>query len=142
MLMAAKFRALAAERSFVVRLQPGLRGVTRNEVLLSTHVRNPEAVDHVRRNQLEPNDFAHWDVDLVCRHHRVAWIFAVLVMHFPPPLMSDDFETERIRLRRERVDGAAREDVNKKQCEEDDHGRDHAGNDDSRNAFLAFRIWC
>jgi len=53
MLQPAELRALTAEAARLIGLQPDRGGVARNQIPLALQVRNPQAVDHVTRGDLD-----------------------------------------------------------------------------------------
>ena len=87
MLDSAELRALAAVHARAVGPEPDLVVMPRNEVLLSTEIRHPEAVDHVVRDQADPKWAAEWDVNLVGEMNTILRD-RVFVLDFPPPLMT------------------------------------------------------
>src|SRR3954451_12130269 len=136
MLMPAKFGALSAEGPFLVSFQPGVGGMTRDKILFAAHVWDPETVNDIVRDKLQPNGSSDGDVNLVRGNHKFAWLLRILVVHLPPPLMADHFEAERIWIRGERVNGAAGEDVDEEEGKKNEDSGDDTGDDHCRKAPL------
>jgi hypothetical protein len=88
-LHAAEFRALDAIHARRVCPQPELVVMPRDEILLATEVRRPEAVDHVVGVEPDQRGAADRKVNLVRESHAVLR-YRILILHLPPPLVSGD----------------------------------------------------
>jgi hypothetical protein len=102
--------------------------VAGHEVGLAVEVRHPEAVDDVRRGELEEHGAAHGEVYLVGRRQHVRR-GRVLGLHLPPPLVADDLHRQML-LRRDRVERAPRQEAVDEKDEQNEDRQRHPDEDD------------
>jgi hypothetical protein len=131
-LHAAEFGTLAPVNPLAVRLEPEVGRQVRKHVHLAVQLRDPEAVNHVPRRQLEPHRLAHRNVNLVGVHNAVLG-----VLHLPPKTMPYNADRQP-RLRRPQAGG--RLDRIKQQAEQDEEGQDHAAHQDEQIAVVRRRV--
>src|ERR1700730_13909619 len=87
----AKFRALTPVFTRDVRIQRYLVDLAGDDVALSTNRRHEKTVNNVLRNELEVDHPVRWNMYLIGGNHAQTW-----VLKFPPPLMSDDPDRQRL----------------------------------------------
>ena len=90
-LHAAIFRALAAINARVMRLKPGLVGLTGDEIGFAGKRRHPEGMDYVAANQPELYRHPSGNVNFVGGCKNAGWVVAQIA-HLPPPLTASDFD--------------------------------------------------
>ena len=119
----AVLTALTAIDAGAVGLEPHDVLLARDEIGLAAELGNPEAVDHVARDELEADRLPHRDVNLVRRDRDTARR-AVEVVHLPPPLMAGDLHCDRGRSCRSGHGGLGHH------GEHEDGGENHRRHDD------------
>src|SRR4051794_29506015 len=97
MLKTAVLRTLATERSWRSGFERECGGMAWDEVFFAVEVRCPEAVNHVWRLELKLHGAADGHMDFVGRGHHPRRR-RILVLDFPPPLSSGDFDLQSARL--------------------------------------------
>src|ERR1041385_4914537 len=94
-LVSTELRALAAVRALAVGPEHQRRVLAGDEVFFAREVRNPEAVNHVSRVELDLNRATDGDVNLVGGREGVARR-RVCVANLPPPLMARHLDVDRV----------------------------------------------
>ena len=95
MLMTAEFSALPAICARLVRLEPHRILVSRNQIALAMEVRGPKAVNHVYRRCLDHHRLSHGNMNLIRRDYCLISLCG-FVSNFPPPLVADNVNSDRI----------------------------------------------
>src|SRR5690349_16756626 len=128
MLQPAKLRALAAINSrFACRkLYRVLLAI--DEVHLPHKAWYPEAMNDVSSLELYGYGLSDWNADFIGGVEFQMWPVG-LILNFPPPLMSDDLNRERVRSLAE--DGALGAVADDRQSQHDQSCRDSSESDDS-----------
>ena len=135
MLFAAVLGTLPAKFPGASGGEPRRRGMPRDEILFAVNIRNPEAVDNVAGLQLQLHRLSDGYVNLVCSGHDLARL-RVLIFHFPPPLVSRDFDRKRVWVRRG-INCVAGEKVADQERKQDQHRDDYQRRDHFRRAVFA-----
>src|SRR5436305_6803032 len=94
-LIAAELGALTPVNAGRVRSEPGNGLMSWNEILFSREIRRPEAVNDVCRSHLQQHRAANWNMDLV-RRLLLEKKNRIVVIDFPPPLVPDDINPQRL----------------------------------------------
>src|SRR5208337_1098422 len=96
---------LAEKHAPLARLKPHVVGSSWYQVGLPSQARHPEAVADIGRFQREVDGPRHavlacWHMQLVGSDEAQVLPVILVVDVFPPPLMADDGDVERLRARR------------------------------------------
>src|SRR5690349_10683476 len=89
MLQATEFGALSAINPHLARSETQGVPPARNQILFAGEARNPEGMDHIRRQELQMDAATHRDVYLVrCEEDLVG--MRIEIGDLPPPLIPAD----------------------------------------------------
>src|SRR5438105_12104905 len=108
----------------MVSTDPDRSLVSRKEIFLAAQIRDPEAVNHIMRRELDHHRLADGNVNLVGGADDVVWNW-IFVRNFPPPLMPGDVDRHHRCVWHAADDARDREVVEEKEKEnryDDQHG--------------------
>ena len=94
----------------------------RKEIFLATQIRDPEAVNHIMRRELDHHRLADGNVNLVGGVDDVVWNW-IFVRNFPPPLMPGDVDCQQWSVRHP-ANVARNREVIEKEKEQKTHRRE------------------